>query len=181
MHGFLILSICKPISPARGIQADSQNTPLQRAFLNGMEPLLGVQPLRNPQTQVIEPGLERAEAASRGSHASTGIERVEEERWDAGIGAGGAFADRVATERAEGLERTVWEFRTEESQVEEEGVESGHVEEGLKELAAAPSTPEHDKVTAAVNAHPEEKKKVEKVKVRSAKVAYRFVDTSSTT
>lgn len=144
-----------------------------------MEPLLGTLPLRNPRTKTIEPGLEREELASRISHSSTGIERVEEERWDAGIGQGGAFADRVSTEREEGTERTVWEFRTEESEVEEKGVKAGKVQEGLKQLAAAPSTPESDKVVAAVQPHPKEKKSSEKIKQQSARVAFRFVDTSS--
>lgn len=139
-----------------------------------MEPLLGAMPLRNPRTNAIEPGLEREEASSRGAHPSSGVERVEEERWELGIGQGGVFADRATNERSEGIERTVWEFRSEEAEIESERSKGAS-----KGLAAGPSTPELDKVAEALEPEAKAKWSPSLVTRQSSKKAFRFVDTAA--
>ena len=85
-----------------------------------MESLLGVRrPLRD--SSKAQSVLDKDAALARDDVPGTVVEREEEERLDAGIGSGGAFGIPMAQERAEGIERTVWEFRSEEM-VEAEGM-----------------------------------------------------------
>ena len=106
-----------------------------------MEPLLGVSYYPN-------------------NHTSVSVESEEEQRYTSGLGAGGAFSDQEVQQPAEGIERTVWEFR----------------EEGFKETAA-------EQAEAIRVARKSGEKKVDKkhreVTAKPAKSVYRFVDTSS--
>lgn len=147
-----------------------------------MEPLLGVEPpvrSEGKKQSVID-----AEAAQyREEIPGTAIEREEEERLDAGIGEGGAFGNMVKQKRAEGIERTAWEFRSEELVMMEKQAEAKaaagaetEAEKLVAEQEAAPSTPDQ--------VHHKDAPVVDKVKqlpsrtVRPNKTKYRFVDTS---
>jgi hypothetical protein len=90
-----------------------------------------------------------------GKHTSTSAEAEEEQRFTAGVGAGGAFGNQNAQQGNEGIERAVWEFR-----------EEGFTESGSK---AAVSKGHRVKVP----------KKHKEVTAQPAKSVYRFVDTSS--
>jgi hypothetical protein len=151
-----------------------------------MESLLGARSPINKKTMSIDAVLERTEATARELHPSTGVERDEEQRWDANIGQSGAFGDRIAQDSREGIERTVWEYRDEEMVLAERVQEraaresaksKGGVAELVAEADAAPETPEH--------AH-QHAKSVRGVKRESpsttvpsgSKSPFRFVDTS---
>jgi hypothetical protein len=114
MHGFLILPLSPHVCRAGSQTLTLQDLPLQHAFQSGMESLLGARSPINKKTMSIDAVLERTEATARDLHPSTGVERDEEQRWDANIGQGGAFGNRAAQGSREGVERTVWEFRDEE-------------------------------------------------------------------
>jgi hypothetical protein len=151
-----------------------------------MESLLGARSPINKKTMSIDAVLERTEATARDLHPSTGVERDEEQRWDANIGQGGAFGNRAAQGSREGVERTVWEFRDEEMVLAErvaeraarESVKSkGGVAELVAEADAAPETPEH----AHQHAQAVRKTKRESPSTTAPsghKSPFRFVDTS---
>jgi hypothetical protein len=107
--------------------ADIQNIQLQEAFLNGMEPLLGVPRRKGSDTRLVED-----EQTSR--HVSVGVEQEEEKRLEEGIGAGGVFGDRTKQVGREGIERTVWEFR-------EEGQRDAPVAEARDKVVEVKATP----------------------------------------
>lgn len=84
-----------------------------------MESLLNVRSPLDPKSKTADSGRERDEATSRAMHPSSAIEMAEEDRWNAGIGRGGAFGNRSTQVEQEGLELTAWEFRDEAAEVEE--------------------------------------------------------------
>lgn len=131
---------------ARRLHADAQNIQLQEAFVQGMEPLLGVS-----RRRAYEPTPDEESP----NHISVGIEREEEDRFEAGIGAGGPFGNMVGQVGNEGIERTVWEFKDEGEPIE--------VESKLTERPVA-------KTSAAVDAG---------ITKKPSKSVYRFIDTSS--
>lgn len=110
---------------------------------------------------------------------------------EVGIGAHGAFADRsVASEIKEGIERVAFEYRDEETMLEERRAEararaakdvSNEAEARVAGQSVAPETPEHEQELKR-----EEKAAVQSVKSNvvsagaSGRANYRFVDTSST-
>ncbi|RXK35672.1 hypothetical protein M231_07045 [Tremella mesenterica] len=112
------------IRKLKGVEEEyiRQGMPLQYAFLQGMQPLLGVAPaFRSPRrasSSVENEAAEREMIQLRHEDTTATLERDEESRFEAGIGGGGSFGDRVAQRGAEGLERTVWEFRGEDEVVE---------------------------------------------------------------
>lgn len=127
-----------------------------------MEGLLGVRSPLDPISKKTDAVRERDESTSRALHSSTDVERIEEDRWQAGIGKGGAFGNRTSQVEREGLERTTWEFRDEETEVRERKVAaktagSGPaVKQATDEVAAAMAgsdTPEAQRVQEAL-AHP---------------------------
>jgi hypothetical protein len=75
--------------------------PLQTAFKDGMEPLLGCKDL-------VKLRWARGTGPDEGSVA----EMEEERRWNAGIGSGGAFGNR--NKPLQGWEKTVFEWRGED-------------------------------------------------------------------
>lgn len=111
-----------------------------------MQPLLGVREDERYDTQ------------------STRIETEEEVRFEAGVGAGGAFGNMVEQERSEGMERTVWEFR-------EEGVESESP--AAPSQAAQPVQPVQSRRERAIAPTVDEKIS------RPSKTVYKFVNTSN--
>ncbi|WWC68931.1 mitochondrial 37S ribosomal protein mS45 [Kwoniella pini CBS 10737] len=96
-----------------------RSIPLQTAFLNGMEPLLGVQIPINPSTREHDAARARYIDQAHDSHPSTNAERLEEQRWDSGVGQEGSFGARTRENASEGVERTAWEFRNEEQNLED--------------------------------------------------------------
>ncbi|WRT65396.1 uncharacterized protein IL334_002339 [Kwoniella shivajii] len=95
---------------------------LQSAFLDGMEPLLGVQIPVNPGTKQHDAARARQIDIAHDSHPSTGAERLEEQRWDSGVGQEGSFGSRTRESGSKGVERTAWEFRDEEQDLEDRRV-----------------------------------------------------------
>lgn len=179
----------RPLSPSlcQGAELTRQNIPLQQAFQAGMEPLLGVE---RPKRDSARPQsvLDREDAERREELPSTGAEREEEERLDAGIGEHGAFGSLQQPEtknrRAAGIERTVWEFRSEEMMQAEKAAEAkaaaGKVtaaEKIVAEQDAAPETPEHAHAKAVEDAERPAMAKPAKT-VKTEKSKFRFVDTS---
>lgn len=81
-----------------------------------MQPLLGVQSAIDPRTRQFSERLQREEALSREVHPSSRAELEEEQRWDAGIGATGAFGDPTRKTN-EGLQRTIFEWRDEDDTI----------------------------------------------------------------
>lgn len=127
-----------------------------------MEDLLGVRSPLNPRTKAADAVRERDEATTRALHASSNVEQIEEDRWDAGIGRGGAFGQRTTQTEREGIERTVWEFRDEETEVREKRAASTSdfssqgLKQAVQEVAAAQAgsdTPEAQRVAVEM-AHP---------------------------
>ncbi|WVQ83511.1 hypothetical protein IAT38_005652 [Cryptococcus sp. DSM 104549] len=96
---------------------ERRSIPLQRAFLDGMEPLLGVMTPLNPVTRKFDPVRAR-ELDRMEKHPSVAIEQVEEQRWESGIGEEGAFGTRSEAKQG-GIEKTTWEWRDEEAVVED--------------------------------------------------------------
>jgi hypothetical protein len=141
-----------------------------------MEPLLGVEASPRDANAKKQTILDREAAAVREAIPGTAIEREEEERLDAGIGGGGAFGD--ANDVPSNVERTVWEFRSEEMVMREReaeakaaaGAETG-AEKAVAEQDAAPDTPEQ------VHVQVKEEKVLPSKSVKRGK--YRFVDTSA--
>lgn len=80
-----------------------------------MEPLLGVRTPISPRTRQHDPALARELDLAHEAHPSTAAERLEEQRFDAGIGEEGAFGQRTRESTKPSIERTVWEFMDEES------------------------------------------------------------------
>ena len=120
MHGFLTkysnhfafrLSSALPAKTADFLQSMS----LQQAFLEGMEPLLAVHTAIDPRTKQYSERIQREAAQSRETHPSTNVEREEEQRYEAGVGSGGAFGDRLEQSKTEGIERSAWEWRDEDA------------------------------------------------------------------
>jgi hypothetical protein len=153
-----------------------------------MEPLLGVRSPIGPRTKAIDVSLEREETTSRLLHPSTSVELQEEERWDANIGEGGAFSDRVAQEKREGIERTVWEFRAEEMVLAERKAEQaareavggkGETAERVAEADATAETPEQAHTHAHAHAVKERKELPSRTASSGAKAPFKFIDTSS--
>lgn len=87
-----------------------QSVPLQTAFQQNMEPLLGVQSLVESRWSRNERGI------ARDTSDSTTAEIEEEKRWDAGIGQGGAFGNRNVEDKS--WERTVFEWRGEDEHLD---------------------------------------------------------------
>jgi hypothetical protein len=160
-----------------------------------MEGLLGVKSPVDPRTKIEDAARERDEATSRAAHPSGGIERVEEDRWDAGIGSGGAFGDRATQAGSEGIERTVWEFRDEETEMREKRAvkEAGaaKAKPGVRAVAeevlaaqAGSATPESARVVEALTHRPvdqakQEAKEAKEEAAHSArKGGFNFVDVS---
>jgi len=79
-----------------------------------MEPLLAVHTAIDPRTTKHNERIQRDFALARESHPSTGVEREEEQRFEAGVGRGGAFGDRDTQGKSEGIERSTFEWRDEE-------------------------------------------------------------------
>lgn len=146
-----------------------------------MESLLGVRrPLRD--SSKAQSVLDKDAALARDDVPGTVVEREEEERLDAGIGSGGAFGNPMVQERAEGIERTVWEFRSEEMVEAEKAAEAKaaaavetDAEKKVAESEAAPEVPDQPKHVEEVKV--ELKERPAKV-VRPGKTVYRFIDTS---
>ena len=179
-----------------GDMADKQHLPLQQAFLKGMEGLLGVKSPLDPMTKSADNARERDEATQRAAHPSTGVERVEEDRWDAGIGQGGSFGDRASQATSEGIERTVWEFRDEETEMKEkramkEAELAAKAKPGVRAVAeevlaaqAGSATPESARVVEAMTNRPvdQAKQEAQEAKEEEAHSAKRggfnFVDVS---
>lgn len=92
-----------------------QSLPLQQAFLEGMEPLLAVQTTVDPRTRQYSERIQREAAQTRRSHPSTSAEKEEEQRWESGVGLGGAFGNRVKQGNTKGIERSAWEWRGEDA------------------------------------------------------------------
>lgn len=145
-----------------------------------MEPLLGVEPA--PTDNRKQSVVDREAARLREEIPGTAVEREEEERLDAGIGKGGAFANMVKQNQAEGIERTAWEFRSEELVLAEKVAEAKAAagaetvaEKKVKEQEAAPDTPDQTHAQAEVV---DVAKKLPSKTVKPGKTKYRFVDTS---
>lgn len=148
-----------------------------------MEPLLGIRTLRDAKSKIISDRMARDEASQRGATMGSRVEREEEERYEAGIGQGGAFSSETA--ELGSLERTVWEFRSEEMTMEERTAEAAarqavsHDEMTAKLLAgreaAPPSTESKQDIrsTSQGNGHPSQKH-------LTTRTVFRFVDTSGT-
>jgi hypothetical protein len=140
-----------------------------------MEPLLGVETAQrnDGKKQSI---IDREAAQLREGIPGTVAEREEEERLDAGIGRGGAFGNSRNSEKS--IERTVWEFRSEEMVMAEKaaeakaaaGAETG-AEKAVKEQEAAPDTPDQ------VHVEIKEEKVLPKTKAVK-RGNFRFVETS---
>ncbi|WVR04105.1 hypothetical protein IAU60_001104 [Kwoniella sp. DSM 27419] len=96
--------------------------PLQTAFLESMEPLLDVQTPINPNTKEHDAARARQIDLARDAHPSTGAERLEEQRWDSGVGQEGSFGSRARSASSDGIERTAWEYRDEEKALEDRAV-----------------------------------------------------------
>jgi hypothetical protein len=160
-----------------------------------MEGLLGVKSPLDPMTKTSDNARERDEATQRASHPSTGVERVEEDRWDAGIGSGGSFGDRSTQARSEGIERTVWEFRDEETEMREKRAvkeaELAKAKPGVRAVAEevlaaqiGSATPESARVVEAMTHRPVDQAKQEAQEAKEAaahsarKGGYNFVDVS---
>ncbi|WWC59921.1 mitochondrial 37S ribosomal protein mS45 [Kwoniella dejecticola CBS 10117] len=109
-----------------------RSIPLQTAFQKGMEPLLGVQIPINPSTKEHDAARARHIDQAHDSHPSTSAERLEEQRWDSGVGQEGAFGAKTRENASEGVERTAWEFRDEEQNLEDTRV-LAQKEEELKQ------------------------------------------------
>lgn len=128
-----------------------------------MESLLNVRSPLDPKTKIADSGRERDEATSRATHPSSVVERVEEDRWEAGLGKGGSFGNRSSQVEHEGLELTSWEFRDEEAEVSEKKAAAKHlrssrdaIREAADEAATAKAgsdTPEAHRIAEAL-AHP---------------------------
>ena len=136
MHGFLIpsyfvLFFRRPASVKSPADA-SQSLPLQESFLAGMESLLAVESTSDPRSKQkqFSERIQREATQLRNSHRSTSVEKEEEQRWEAGVGSGGAFGDRVRQGKAEGIERSAWEWRDEDAILE-----ANRVMEAAKEEA----------------------------------------------
>ncbi|WWC87571.1 uncharacterized protein L201_002461 [Kwoniella dendrophila CBS 6074] len=99
-----------------------RSLPLQKAFLEGMEPLLGVQLPLNPSTKEHDSARARQIDMAHDAHPSTSAERLEEQRWDSGVGQEGSFGSRSRENASSGVERTAWEFRDEETDLEDRRV-----------------------------------------------------------
>lgn len=76
---------------------------------------MGVGTPINPRTKQHDPALARELDLAHEAHPSTAAERLEEQRFDAGIGEEGAFGQRTRESTKPSIERTVWEFMDEES------------------------------------------------------------------
>jgi hypothetical protein len=147
-----------------------------------MEPLLDVRSPIDPKTKSIHATLERVEASDRQTHPSSIAEKNEEERWDAGIGQGGAFGKPLADRQREGLERAVWEFRAQESVVEERRVvreATKGEDEGEAVVAAEAAGLETPNTIKRAKTVTEESTEMPSQVVQASKTAYRFIDTSS--
>jgi hypothetical protein len=161
-----------------------------------MEGLLGVKSPLDPMTKAGDAARERDEATQRAAHPSTGIERAEEDRWDAGLGSGGSFGDRATQATSEGIERTVWEFRDEETEMKEKrAVKEAElaakakpgVRDAAEEVLAAQTgsaTPESARVVEAMTNRPVDQARQEAQEAREAaahsarKGGFNFVDVS---
>ena len=95
-----------------------------------MESLLGVETGFDPRSKQYVERIQREATQLRVSHPSTSVEREEEQRWEAGVGGGGAFGDRVGQGKAEGIERSAWGWRDEHAILE-----ANRVMEAVKEAA----------------------------------------------
>lgn len=147
-----------------------------------MEPLLGIRTIRDIKSNIISDRLARDEASQRGTMMGSRVEREEEERYEAGIGQGGSFSSEAAEMGS--LERTVWEFRSEEMTMEERTAEAaarqavshdGMAAKLLAEAEAAPSTPEQK------DARPVQQSRQDPShEHRTPRTVFRFVDTSNT-
>ena len=80
-----------------------------------MEPLLAVQRLFDPRTNQPNAKLQRENAQARELHPGTGVEREEEHRFETGVGDSGAFGDHAQRGASERIERSVWEWRDEDT------------------------------------------------------------------
>ncbi|WVQ63036.1 uncharacterized protein L199_001187 [Kwoniella botswanensis] len=112
-----------------------RSIPLQTAFQQGMEPLLGVQTPINPSTKEHDAARARQIDLAHDSHPSTSAERLEEQRWDSGVGQEGSFGSRTRENSSKGVERTAWEFRDEERDLEDRRVLEQKEEELKKDPA----------------------------------------------
>ncbi|ODO08411.1 hypothetical protein L198_00141 [Cryptococcus wingfieldii CBS 7118] len=101
------------------IEFQRRSLPLQRAFLEGMEPLLGVRTPINPRTKKYDVAIARDIDMAYESHPSVSAERLEEQRFESGVGQEGAFGDRSRESAQPGIERTAWEWRDEEKALED--------------------------------------------------------------
>ncbi|KAK8861297.1 hypothetical protein IAR55_002116 [Kwoniella newhampshirensis] len=120
-----------------------RSLPLQKAFLDGLEPLLGVQVPINPNTREHDASRARQIDLAHDSHPSTATERLEEQRWESGVGQEGAFGGRTRDAAKQGIEHTAWEFRDEETVLEDRRVLKAKEEEVKRE-------PSHEGVAAEV-------------------------------
>lgn len=153
-----------------------------------MEPLLGIRSIRDSKSKSISDRLARDEASYRGGAMGTRIEKEEEDRFEAGIGEGGAFSSKMAEKQP--IERTVWEFRSEEMMLAERAAEAaarsaasseGLAAELLAEAEVAPSTPEQEHIAHQEASEPAHDHTALPSHQRSnARTTFRFVDTSST-
>lgn len=154
-----------------------------------MEDLLGVRSPLNPKSKTIDAARERDETTSRALHPSSNVERVEEDRWEAGIGRGGAFGHRTSQVEREGLERTVWEFRDEETEMRERKAASSKeigdrdgVRQAVQEVAAAQAgsdTPEAHRIASELANPPSQSTQPIAAATPSAKAGkYTFVNVS---
>ncbi len=102
-----------------------------------MEPLLAVPTAIDPRTKQYSERIQREAVQTREAHPSTGVEREEEQRWEVGVGSGGAFGDRKCQGK-EGMERSVWEWRDEDAVLEaSEAMEAA--KEAAKKAARGPA------------------------------------------
>ena len=161
-----------------------------------MEPLLAVHTSTDPRTKQYSERIQREGAQLRGAHPSTTVEREEELRFEAGLGAGGAFGDRNRHGKKEGVEKPAWEWRDEDAVIE--GAETaGDTKTAVKAVGAQG---EGAKVVEAEEAFPtpltrqihrEVEDALERVTRKAGqnpsvptgtlgqtKSAYRFIDTS---
>ncbi|WVF66740.1 hypothetical protein IAT40_001482 [Kwoniella sp. CBS 6097] len=120
-----------------------RSLPLQTAFLDSMEPLLGVESPINPNTKEHDAARARQIDMAHDSHPSTSAERLEEQRWESGVGQEGSFGSRDRSNISAGIEKTAWEFRDEEKALEDRKVLQSK-EEALKQ------DPDHHGVVAEV-------------------------------
>jgi len=145
-----------------------------------MEPLLGTASGLDARTRQYSERAQRDATMERETHPSTMVEREEEHRFEAGVGEGGAFAERSKHDSSrEGIERPVWEYRNEDEVVRAKAgptaADADTPEELADEIAHDPFPTPFTVNKAAQLAHGKEE--------RSAAVrvvdGFRFVDVSS--